>query len=70
MGDRLQKLRLARGMSQSQLARAAGVPVGSLRGWEQKRRTMLADAAVRLADALGITVDELLRDAPPEKKGK
>jgi transcriptional regulator with XRE-family HTH domain len=75
MGARLQKLRLAAGLSQSQLARAAGVPVGSLRGWEQARRTMLVDTAVKLADALGCTLDELagrvpLPEAPPAGQGR
>jgi transcriptional regulator with XRE-family HTH domain len=68
MGGRLQQLRRARGLSQSQLARAAGVPVGSLRGWEQARRTMLVDAAVKLADALGCSLDELVGRGPPAKK--
>ena len=54
-------------LSQSQLARAAGVPVGSWRGWEQGRRTMLVDAAIKLADALGVTPDELAGREPPAK---
>jgi transcriptional regulator with XRE-family HTH domain len=65
MGSRLQELRQARGLSQSQLARAAGVPVGSLRGWEQARRTMLVDAAAKLADALRVSLDELVGRTPP-----
>jgi transcriptional regulator with XRE-family HTH domain len=59
MGERLQRLRRAQGLSQSELAEAAGVPVGTLRGWEYGRRTPLLDAAARLADALGCTLDEL-----------
>jgi transcriptional regulator with XRE-family HTH domain len=71
MGNRLQELRQSRGLSQSQLARAAGVPVGSLRGWEQARRTMLVDAFIKLADALECTLDELAGRTPPTpKKGK
>ena len=65
---RLQELRQAAGPSQSQLAKAAGVPVGSLRGWEQSRRTMLVDAAIKLADALGVTLDELAGRVPPAAK--
>jgi transcriptional regulator with XRE-family HTH domain len=70
MGARLQKLRLAAGLSQSQLARAAGVPVGSLRGWEQARRTMLLDAAARLAVALGCTLGQLGGTEPLPAEGE
>jgi transcriptional regulator with XRE-family HTH domain len=59
MGERLQQLRHAKGLSQTQLAAAAGVPVGSLRNWEQGHRTPLLDAAARLAKALGISLDVL-----------
>jgi transcriptional regulator with XRE-family HTH domain len=71
MGQRLQQLRIAAEMSQPQLARAAGVPVSSLRNWEQGRRVPLFDAAIRLAVALGCTLDELAGIGPAEeKKGK
>jgi transcriptional regulator with XRE-family HTH domain len=60
MAIRLQRLREAAGLSQSQLARRAGVPVGTLQGWEQARRLPRLEAAVRLADALGISLDELV----------
>jgi XRE family transcriptional regulator, regulator of sulfur utilization len=72
VGERLRRLRQARGLSQSELAKAAGVPVGTLRGWEYGRRTPLLDAAARLADALGCTLDELAgRTARARgKKGK
>lgn len=79
MGQRLQELRLKAGLSQSQLARTAGVPVGSLKNWEQGRRLPQLDAAWRLANALGISLDELagkvFEPAPtepskPSKPGK
>ena len=59
MGARLQELRQQKGLSQSQLARAAGVPVGSLKNWEQGKRHLQLSTACQLARALGITVDEL-----------
>jgi transcriptional regulator with XRE-family HTH domain len=59
MGKRLKRLREAAGLSQSQLAAAAGVPVGTLRNWEYDRREPLLGAAARLADGLGCTLDEL-----------
>ena len=70
MGERLQKLRKAAGLSQAALAKAAGVPLGTLRGWEYGRRTPLLDAAAKLADALGCTLDELAGRAEPKAKGR
>lgn len=59
MGMRLQQLRKRAGLSQRQLADAAGVPVGNIRHWEHGRRTPLLDAAARLAQALSVSIDEL-----------
>ena len=74
MSQRLQAARLAAGLSQSQLARAAGVPVGTLQGWEQGRRTPLADVLPRLAGALGCGYEDILgppeTPAPAPKKGR
>jgi transcriptional regulator with XRE-family HTH domain len=73
MGRQLKKLRAAAGLSQSQLARAAGVSVGTLKNWEQGRREPLLGAAVKLAGALGVSLDELAGRAPeaaPPTKSK
>ena len=43
------------------LAESAGVPVWSLRNWEHDRRRPRADATLRLALALGVTVESLLQ---------
>jgi transcriptional regulator with XRE-family HTH domain len=59
MGQRLQRLRQAAGMSQPALAQAAKVPLGTLRNWEQGRRIPALDAAARLAQAMGVSLDEL-----------
>jgi len=59
MGQRLQKLREATGMSQSQLARASGIPVGTLQGWEQGRRKPLLETAAVVAKALGVAIEDL-----------
>lgn len=74
MGIVLQELRQAKGLSQSQLAKAAGLPTSTLKNWEQGRREPLLSAAYQLAQALGISLDEmaakLFRTTPPpvEKK--
>jgi transcriptional regulator with XRE-family HTH domain len=67
MGQRLQRIREARGLSQAQLARKAGVPPASLRNWEQDRRGISLEAAARIAVALGISLDDL---AGIRRKGK
>jgi transcriptional regulator with XRE-family HTH domain len=75
MGKRFKQLREAAGLSQSQLARAAEVPLGSLQQWEQGRRTPLLDAAARIAEALNVSLDDLAGIGPmprpgPKAKGK
>jgi transcriptional regulator with XRE-family HTH domain len=62
MGQKLQRLRRAAGMSQSQLAQASDVPLGTLRNWEQDRRSPLLDTAGRVARTLGVSLDELLEN--------
>jgi transcriptional regulator with XRE-family HTH domain len=70
MGQRLQRLRQAKGLSQTQLARSAQVPVGTLRNWEQNRRVPRLDTAAVVARVLGVTLDELAGDyvKQPEKE--
>jgi len=68
MGLRLQEFRQRAGLSQEQLAKAARLPAGSLRNWEQGRRLPRLDAAYRLAKALGITIDELAGDVFAEEE--
>jgi transcriptional regulator with XRE-family HTH domain len=70
IGKRLQRLRQAAGVSQPALARAAGIPVGTLRNLEQGRRIPRLDTAGKLARALGVSVDALLGngDAAAETK--
>jgi DNA-binding XRE family transcriptional regulator len=70
MGGRIKRLREAAGMSQPQLAKAAGVPLTTLRQWEQNRRLPSWEWAVALADGLGCSLDELAgRETPPRKEG-
>lgn len=59
MGMRLKRIRRARKLSQPQLARAAGIPVSTLRSWEQDQRDPLLPAAIKLARALKVTLDVL-----------
>jgi transcriptional regulator with XRE-family HTH domain len=71
MGQRMQELRLAAGLSQTGLARATGIPVGTIKNWEQGIRLPRLDLAVKVAAALGITLDTLAGvSEKPTKKGK
>lgn len=68
-GQRVARLRVAAKMTQEQLAAKAGIPLGSLRNHEYDHRRPRADAALALARALGVTVEELLV-APSSKPAR
>lgn len=52
--------RKTRGFSQSDLAEAVGVTRGAVAQWEMKKGTRPDPAfAIRIADLLGITLDEI-----------
>ncbi len=59
IGDRVRAGRKARGLSQLELAEAAGVSRATVGALEHGRHMPAADAAVRLARVLGTTVEEL-----------
>jgi transcriptional regulator with XRE-family HTH domain len=65
-------MREAAGLSQAQLAKRAGVPLRTYQEWEYARRTPLLSAAVKLAAALGVSVDELacVIEWPAPKRGR
>jgi transcriptional regulator with XRE-family HTH domain len=67
MSERFKAMRKAAGLSQSQLAKAAGVPVRTYQEWEHGRRTPLLDAAARIAVALGVSLDVLAGITPPPR---
>ena len=48
------------GMSQSQLARASGVPYRSLQNYEQGHRPVPLEAAARLAKALRCAIEDII----------
>ena len=59
LGRRLQRLRLAAGLTQEELAGKAGVPVWSLRNWEHDHRLPGLVPVYKLAQALGVQMEEL-----------
>jgi transcriptional regulator with XRE-family HTH domain len=74
VGKTLQRLRLARGLSQSELAKAAGVPFRSLQNYEQGHRPISFEAALKVAKALGVSLDVLAGwegpEAPARPRGR
>jgi len=61
----LRACRLARDISQEQLAKLAGVHVGSLCRWERGQRIPTVEQALRLAEILECPVEELWKERTP-----
>ena len=66
--DRLYRLRKAAGLSQAQLGEKVGLTNKAVSKWESGRTKPGLDAVKRLADVLGVNVQELLESSPREKK--
>jgi transcriptional regulator with XRE-family HTH domain len=64
--ENLKQLRAKKGMTQSQVATAAGVPLHSYQNWESGLREPRIGALARLASALRVTTDELLAGVAEE----
>lgn len=58
---RIKEIRTAKGMTVQQLADAAGIPKRTVEE-ATRRNTCSVGTAIKLADALGVTLDELCRD--------
>ena len=58
-GKLLQDLRREAGLSQTELASRSGLSIDTLRNWEQDRSLPRLDAATKLAQALGVSLDRL-----------
>lgn len=73
--ERLKELRVKAVMTQEALATASGVPLGTLRGYEQAKRIPGFGAIVRLAEALGTDCRAFagcsdISEEPPAKPAK
>jgi transcriptional regulator with XRE-family HTH domain len=70
-GEKLKSLRLAAGLTQAQLADRSGVPLGTIRDYEQGKRDPALSAAQKLARGLGASLSSF--EEPPDRappKGK
>jgi transcriptional regulator with XRE-family HTH domain len=64
VGLRVRLLRYERGLTQEELAAAAGMSRNSLLWLENGQRSLLFDRLYDLADALGVDVSELMVSDP------
>jgi transcriptional regulator with XRE-family HTH domain len=73
-GEKLREIREKAEFRQEDLAESSGVPIGSLRGYEQGQREPSWSAVVKIAKALGVTCeafsdcDDMKGEGEPEKK--
>ncbi len=61
LGQRLKKIRLGVAWTQADLAKESGVSASAISRFEQGRQKPTIESADRLADALGVTLDWLIR---------
>lgn len=64
--------RLAKGLTQAALARAMGVDQSVISDWETGRSSPSSGRLPRLAELLGVTIDQLFsgpEEAPGERAG-
>jgi transcriptional regulator with XRE-family HTH domain len=59
-GDRLHQLRLAAGLTQSELAEMVGTIHSNIAFWEKSDKPPRSDVLPKLAQALGVSVEQLL----------
>ena len=57
---RIKSLRIDKGYTQIQLAEASGVAYGTLQTYETASQVMTMEKAVKIADALGCSLDTLV----------
>lgn len=68
---KLGKLRIKRGMSQAEFAKAAGISARTLQMYEQRERRIEGASIEKLCDmsnALGCSIDDILEDETVIKK--
>jgi len=67
ISDKLKSLRMQAGLTQLELAKKAGLSLGTITQIEQKiTKTPTSDVLIKLADTLCVSVDKLLGRKPPK----
>lgn len=67
--DKLIRFRREKGLTQAELAKKVGVTLRAIQNWEAGRLPRLDDAT-KLADALGVSLDELRTHDKPKSRVK
>lgn len=68
IGQQIRTARIKRKMTQAQLAEAADLSVPYISHVERGKKRISLDALLRISQALGVTVDQLLSGAQPQDK--
>ena len=68
-GERIAAVRKARGMTQAALAQKIGIIQSLISDYESGRRRLYAEMLIRIAQALSVSVDELLGVKPARMNG-
>ena len=70
LGEPIARIRKERGFAQVELASRIGIIQTIVSAVEGDERKLSAEMAVRFAQALGVSMDELLGSGRPEKRGR
>ena len=63
-GEKLQTLRVRKGLSQERLAEELGVSRQAVSKWERDETLPETEKVIRISDYFGVTLDHLLKDEP------
>ncbi len=66
-GQMIKRLREQAGLSQTALAKKAGLSVRSIQNWEQGHRVPRAQVVLTLARAIGVPVEQLLSEISQDR---
>lgn len=64
IGAKVKQARLAKHMTQQQLAEAAGISISFLSNIENGKQSMNLRVLISISDALNVSADRLIRDIP------
>lgn len=62
IAENIKRLREAKSMTQEDLAAALGITASAVSLWESGKRSMNVKTADQLAQALGVTLNDLMRE--------
>ena len=68
LGDRIRKFRLAKGLTQTELGKMVGVSQRVITYYEVRGVSPPPDLLVKIADALGVSLDELFGRKSPARR--